>query len=127
MYHQQNKKVSDGRRVALLHRAPTAVQGMQSYSRAGPRAGLVLSLTCCDCDLLPKTSLPFAPAVCWPSSPSVTRGMGDWDDSTQGECSLQDLPAQGRCSSVIPKGMVRAELSALIQDLLTYFLPHTYI
>lgn len=83
MYNQQNKKVSDGRRVALLHRAPTVVQGMQSYSRAGPRAGLLLSLTCCDCDLLPKTPLPFAPAVCWPSSPSVTRGMGDWDDSTQ--------------------------------------------
>lgn len=122
MYNQQNQRVSDGRRVALLHRAPTAVGAIPVLA-----PGLV---SCCPSPALVVICSPERPALC-PSCVLAQLLLCLSRDGGLGwlhlQCSVLDLPAQGCCSSVTPKGMVRAELSALTQDLITYFLPHTYI
>lgn len=105
MYNQQNRGVSGGRRVALLHRAPSAVQGMH------PIPVLAAGLLCC-CPsaalvvICPQNVPALCPSCALPCVPAGP-GFGLTAPSVLGAGS----PARGHCSVSLPKA--RLELSWL--------------
>lgn len=66
MYNQQNKRVSDGSRVALLHRAPTAVQGVLSCC---PSPAVTVACS-------PKCPCPLPQLCAGPAPPLSLQGRG---------------------------------------------------
>lgn len=121
MYNQQNKRVSGGRRVALLHGAPTAVQGMH------PTPVLAPGLLCCCPQLLWLWSAPQHVLSLCPSCvlPCVLQGWGLGWCTLRAQCWVPQLGVTAQCHSQRRGWSSAGCLGTRFNHL--FFAPHLYI